>query len=189
MKISRERMAENRIRILEISSALFRERGFEAVTIEDVMKAAGLTRGGFYGHFDSKEDLIAKALTHTLGKRMPYSAPIDTDSIKAHVAKYLSLEHRDDPGAGCHFSSLGVETPRQTAETQEVMTAALQNRLDWLINIAPGEESDERRRASIGTFAAMVGALVLSRMASNAELSDEIIKATREWIEDDDRLT
>lgn len=189
MKISREKMAENRIRILEISSALFRERGFEAVTIDDVMKAAGLTRGGFYGHFSSKEDLIAKALTHTLGSRMPYSAPIDTDSIKAHVAKYLSLEHRDDPGAGCHFASLGIETPRQTADTQAVMTAALENRLDWLINIAPGPETDDRRRASIATFAAMVGALVLSRMTSNAELSEEIIEATRAWIEADDRLT
>lgn len=188
MKISRERMAENRIRILEISSALFRERGFEAVTIDDVMTAAGLTRGGFYGHFSSKEDLIAKALEHTLGNRMPYSAPIDTDSIKEHVNKYLSLEHRDDPAAGCHFASLGIETPRQTADTQAVMTAALENRLDWLINIAPGPQDADRRRASIATFSAMVGALVLSRMTSNAELSEEIIKATREWIEADDRL-
>ncbi|MBS1181573.1 MAG: transcriptional regulator [Proteobacteria bacterium] len=66
MKVSREQMAENRVRILDATSRLFREKGFEAVTVADVMKAAGLTHGGFYGHFASKDDLVAQSLAHSL---------------------------------------------------------------------------------------------------------------------------
>lgn len=189
MKVSREKMLENRIKIMEMASAMFREKGFESVTIDDVMKAAGLTRGSFYGHFSSKEDLIINALARTLATRMPYAAPTDSGSIKEHTAGYLTVAHRDDRASGCHFASLGIETPRQGAGTQAVMTEALLARFDRLAKVAPGEQADERRRASIGSLATMIGAMVLSRMTGDDSLSEEILEETRKWIEDDDRLT
>ncbi|MBK3421751.1 TetR/AcrR family transcriptional regulator, partial [Methylobacterium ajmalii] len=98
MRVSREQFQENRRRILEAAGRLFREKGFSAVTVAEVMEAAGLTHGGFYGHFTSKEDLAAQALAQALAPapREPGAAP----DLAGFVAAYLSAAHRDRPGGG-----------------------------------------------------------------------------------------
>lgn len=177
MKVSREQVAMNRQKILEAASRLFRARGFEAVTVAEVMKAAGLTHGGFYGHFDSKDDLIAQTLAHTLTA----SAPGEFD-LASYAAAYLSPDHCADLAGGCPTAGLGAETIRQSPEARAAMTAGLRRQIERLGQGAPGETPDEKRQAAIVAWAAMVGAMILARLSSDAELSREVLAQTRSWI-------
>ena len=184
MRVSRERLAENRRRILEAAGRLFRAKGFEAVTVAEVMQAAGLTHGGFYGHFRSKDDLIAQTLAHTLlaGENRRRS-PAEID-LARYAASYLSPRHRDDLAGGCPTAGLGAETIRQSPEARAAMTAGLRRQIELLSESAPGADPAERRRAAIGSWAAMVGAVILARLSDDPRLSDEVLEQTRAWIDD-----
>jgi TetR/AcrR family transcriptional regulator, transcriptional repressor for nem operon len=175
MRVSREQVAENRRRILEEAGRLFRARGFEAVTVAEVMKAAGLTHGGFYGYFRSKDDLIAHALEAAL--RASPDAPGD---LAAYAAAYLSGPHRDDCAGGCPVAALGAETVRQPPEARAAMTDALRRQIARLTTRAG--DTPDARRAAIGAWAAMVGALMLARLSDDPALSDEVLAETRAWI-------
>jgi TetR/AcrR family transcriptional repressor of nem operon len=177
MKVSREQVALNRQRILEEAGRLFRARGFESVTVAEVMKAAGLTHGGFYGHFESKDDLIAQTLAHTLAASVP--GEVDLSSF---ADTYLSPEHCADLAGGCATAGLGAETIRQSPEARAAMTASLRRQIERLSRSAPGTTADERRRAAIGSWAAMVGAMVLARLSDDPHLSGEVLAQTRSWI-------
>ena len=179
MKVSREQMAENRRRILEAAGRLFRERGFDAVSVAEVMKAAGLTHGGFYGHFDSKDDLIAHALGHAIDARKG-TAP----DFGAFMDAYLSPQHRDNAADGCPIAGLVADTLRQTPEARSAVTNGVRSQIDWISgNLTRLNETDQRRQA-IATCAAMVGATILARAATDTALSDEILKETRAWIDE-----
>src|SRR3982750_409763 len=113
MKVSREQAARNRERILDTAAQLFRERGFEGIGVADLMKAAGLTHGGFYGHFASKDDLVAQAAALALEQSVALweklaDRPQD-DPLSAIAGVYLTSRHRDDPGAGCLLAALGPD--------------------------------------------------------------------------------
>jgi TetR/AcrR family transcriptional repressor of nem operon len=175
MRVSREQVAENRRKILDAAGRLFRERGFESVTVAEVMQAAGLTHGGFYGHFKSKDDLVAQTLAHALGS----SAPTD---LFAYASAYLSPRHRDDPAGGCAMAALGSEAGRQSAEARAAMTEALRRQIERLSETAPGATKAERRRRAIGSWAAMVGAVILARVSEDPKLSDEVLRETRAFL-------
>ncbi|MDB5447013.1 MAG: TetR family transcriptional regulator [Phenylobacterium sp.] len=177
MKVSRQKVSENRQKILKAASRLFRERGFDGVTVAEIMKAAGLTHGGFYGYFKSKEDLIANALQDALS-----DAPGPSDELAAYAAEYLAPKHRDDLAGGCPTAGLAAESLRQTPEARAALTAGLRRQIERLSRAAPGADPAARRRAAIGSWAAMVGALVLSRVSDDRQLSDELLSATRDWI-------
>src|SRR4051812_150847 len=177
MKVSREQAAENRERIIETAARLFRERGFDGIGVADLMQNAGLTHGGFYGQFDSKEDLAAKACERALGQS---AARLDRviaehpkNALQAVAASYLSKRHRDDPGSGCAFVALGAEAPRHEAGVRKVFTAALYERVEKLVRLIPGTPAARRRKA-LATMASMVGAQVLARAVDDAALSNEI---------------
>jgi TetR/AcrR family transcriptional regulator, transcriptional repressor for nem operon len=179
MKVSREQVAENRRKILDAAGGLFRSRGFEAVTVAEVMKAAGLTHGGFYGHFKSKDDLIAHTLAHVL------EAGADTEvDLANYAASYLTPSHRDDFAGGCPTAGLGAETIRQAPEARAAMTAGLRRQIERFSQSAPGTNAAEARRAAIGSYAAMVGAVILARLADDPQLSDEVLEQTHSWISD-----
>jgi TetR/AcrR family transcriptional regulator, transcriptional repressor for nem operon len=177
MKVSRQQVAEHREKILEAASRLFRERGFAAVTVREVMEAAGLTHGGFYGHFASKEELIAHSLTHAL----THSAPRERD-LGRYVGGYLSAAHRENLAGGCATAALGAETVRQTPAARAAMTAGIKQQLEHFSEGAPGSTASERRRAVIGSWSAMVGALILSRLSDDPELSAELLRETRAFL-------
>ncbi|WVT78101.1 TetR/AcrR family transcriptional regulator (plasmid) [Sinorhizobium chiapasense] len=179
MKVSREQMAENRQRILEVASRLFREKGFEAVGVAEVMKAAGLTHGGFYGHFSSKDDLIVQALAHALGERNGATLP-----LRAYMDEYLSPRHRDNRAGGCPISGLAADTLRQTPEARSAVTDGVRAQIDWMFEKLTGLDETDRRREAIGSCAAMVGAMILARTTTDPAFSDEILKETRAWIDD-----
>lgn len=178
MKVSRQQIDANRGAILEAAGRLFRERGFDAVSVSDVMKAAGLTHGAFYGYFRSKDDLIAAALAELNGARRPRRQWAE------NVARYLSPAHRDDGAGGCPVAALAADTARQAAPARAAMTQSVERMIARLGETAPGADEPARRRAAIGAVAAMVGAVILSRAVDDPRLSDELLQATREALDD-----
>lgn len=180
MKISREQMAENRQRILEVASRLFREKGFEAVGVAEVMKAAGLTHGSFYGHFSSKDDLIVQALAHALGQRNGATLPLG-----AYMEEYLSPRHCDNRAGGCPISGLAADTLRQTPEARAAVTDGVRAQLDWMSEKFEGPAEADRRRRAIASWSAMVGATILARAVVDPALSKEILTETLAWIDDE----
>lgn len=179
MRVSREQVAENRQTILDAAGRLFRERGFESVSVAEVMNAAGLTHGGFYGYFRSKDDLIAEALAETLTQNRERPS----GDFANYLAVYLSPTHRDDPGHGCATAALAADTARQADGVRSAMTTGLRRQIERLSGIVPGEDSGQKRRAAIGSWAAMVGAMILARASDDPELSDEVLDQTRAWLE------
>ena len=182
MRISREQVAENRKHILEAAARLFRERGFDGVTVAEVMQAAGLTHGGFYGHFKSKEDLIAQVFTHV---QFDNPAPSVSDvGLKRYAKAYLSPRMRDELGNGCLFSTLGTEAVRTSEEARHTLTESLRAQIDKISAQVPGDTPAARREAAIGTWAALVGGMLLARLVDDPKLSDEILQKTRAWAVD-----
>ena len=179
MRVSREQVTENRRTILEAAGRLFRERGFEAVTVAEIMQAAGLTHGGFYGYFGSKDELIAEALAETLTQTT--TGPVG--DLATYVGAYLSRSLRDDLARGCPTAALAAETIRQSAAARTEMTTGIKQQLERFSNVAPGRNAAERRRTAIGTWAAMVGAMILARASEDPALSDEVLDQTRAWLE------
>lgn len=177
MRVSREQVQENKRTILEAAGRLFRARGFESVTVTDVMKSAGLTHGGFYGYFKSKDDLIAETLAQLVGGTEPLSADLAT-----LAAQYLSPEHRDNFACGCPVAALASETIRQPGGARTEMTTGLKRQIERLSKVAPGTDQAQKRRAAIGGWAAMVGAVILARMSDDSALSDEVLSETRAWL-------
>lgn len=176
MKVSREQMERNRRRILSEAARLFSERGFAAVTVSDVMKASGQTHGGFYGHFASKDDLIAATVSDALRKDRGLA------DVDAWTDVYLSPSHRQNPGRGCPTASLAGLLRHETSEARAAMAEGLDAHLRRLADSLPGPSAGERRRAAIGRWAAMVGAVVLSRSVGDSPLADEVLAETRAWI-------
>lgn len=178
MRVSREQMAQNRSRILTEAGRLFREKGFDAVSVAEVMKAAGLTHGGFYGHFRSKDDLVAQTIDHAIGSQ---SAP---DDLSTWIDTYLSLPHRDHADLGCPMAALAGLMRQQSPEARASMAQVLAVQIAALTDVTPVADATERRRAAIGSWSAMVGALILARSIDDPALSDELLSQTRAWIEE-----
>jgi TetR/AcrR family transcriptional repressor of nem operon len=181
VKVSREQVAENRERILEAATQRFRERGFEGIGVADLMKEAGLTHGGFYGHFASKEDLIAQACARASDRsrarwaRLSERAP---DNPLAEIARvYLTPQHRDSPGAGCLIAALGPDVARQGPAVRDAVTAGVRAALDFLTRIVPGRSRAAKRRKAIASYASMVGGMVLARAVNDRVFSKEILDA------------
>jgi TetR/AcrR family transcriptional repressor of nem operon len=176
MKVSREQVAENRRHILDAAAQLFRERGFENVTVAEVMSAAGLTHGGFYGHFDSKEALISAAMAHEQTARRNRPTP---ESAARYADGYLNRQHRDDVGHSCPFSSLGTEAARASPEVRHTLTESLRRWVDTFSTASQGATPQERRSNAIAAVSAMVGGMMLARLVDDDRLSDEILAAAR----------
>lgn len=181
MKISKEQVAENRKLILDAAARMFRERGFEGVTVAEVMKAAGLTHGAFYGHFTSKDDLLAQAFAHTLA---PYSGPgAPAIDFAPFADGYLSSKHRDNPGIGCLFSTLAQEATRASDAARATMTESARSQIENFSHSMAGETDIERRQAAVGNWATMIGAVTLSRVVNDPALSDQILADVKDWLD------
>ena len=180
MKVSKTQARENRARIVETASTLFRERGYDGVGVADLMAAAGFTHGGFYKHFGSKADLMAEAAASGFSKSAANLAGIDAVEL---VKEYLSRKHRDRLGEGCTFAALSGDAARQPESIKRVFAAAIENQLVMLEH-GDGALSEIEKRAArakkIDLLAHIVGALVLSRACPNdSPLADEILQICR----------
>lgn len=183
MKVSKEQAAASRERILDAGTRLFRERGFDGIGVADLMQEAGLTHGGFYGHFASKEELMARACERALGKSAAkWEALCTRDGDRALAAladSYLSTRHRDNPGAGCIVTSVGGEATRHGPAVRRAFTDGVRSLLDVLARVVPGRTRAARRDKALATFAGMVGAIVLARAVDDTDLSADILRAVR----------
>ena len=184
VKVSREQAAKNRTRIVETASALFRERGFDAVGVAEVMKAAGLTHGGFYGHFASKDDLLVEGLKAALaGSASEWTCPADDTRtpLRTILRRYLTLRHRDARCDGCTYAALAADVARRDDPSlRRALTQSLGPVLEGLAKAMPAGTAEGRRTQALATFAGMVGALILARSVDDADLSAEILAATQE---------
>lgn len=190
MRRSREDAAETRRRILETASRLFRTRGITPVSVADIMGELGLTVGGFYRHFESKEALVAEAIEaaadETRSRYAKYrEGSADTKLASAAVLdEYVSRGHRDHPERGCPVAALCSEVAHESLPTREAFTQAMHLLLEVIGGLVPGETKDARDRR-LFTAAAIVGGVVLSRATSDEALADELLLAVRRRVLDD----
>src|SRR5436190_17027693 len=153
MKVSREQAAQSRERIVETAAQLFRERGFEGIGVADLMKEAGFTHGGFYGHFSSKEDLVAEASARALMRSLALFSTVAergaADPLSAIAAAYLTGRHRDNPGEGCLLAALGSDVSRHGPTVRRAVTGHLRSAVDLLAGLVPGKSKARRRQKAI----------------------------------------
>ena len=181
MKVTREKAAENRERIIRTAARLFREKGFDGIGVADLMKSAGLTHGGFYGHFASKSELAATACDSALVKsRKKWAAIAEAggeEALSKMVRSYLSEAHRDRPGSGCALAALGPDAARQDAAIKHSLTDGLKGLVEILEKVLGGDTERARHEAAFAAMAQLVGAVVLSRMVDDEAMSKDILDA------------
>lgn len=185
MRYSREHKAETHARIVRKASVLLRERGVHGVGVAELMKEAGLTHGGFYAHFASRDALLIEAVAHAMDRSIAYwrtlaQAQPGQAGLADIVDAYLTPAHRDDPGYGCAIAALGAEIAREGAGTRRMFAAKLEEMVAVLAAEADGATAEAARNEAIATLALMTGALVLARAAGGGAFSGEILAVARE---------
>jgi TetR/AcrR family transcriptional repressor of nem operon len=171
------------------ASVRLREKGAHGVGVADLMKDAGLTHGGFYAHFDSREALVIEAFAHAMDRsterwrKLAEQTPPEK-RLATIVDSYLTAIHRDDPGHGCAVPTLGAEIARESPRTRKAFAAKLEQMIDMLADQIPDVPRKAARKQAMAALATMMGTLVLARVAGNGEFSDEILGAGRDAVLD-----
>ncbi len=185
MRYSKEHKQETHARIVKKASVRLREKGAHGIGVADLMKEAGLTHGGFYAHFDSREALVIEAFGYAMDRSIENWRKLAAETppekrLSTIVDSYVSEVHRDDPGRGCAVPTLGAEIARESARTRKAFSAKLDQLIDVMADQIPDVPRKTARRQAMGTLATMMGTLVMSRVAGSGELSEEILSAGRE---------
>ncbi|MCR6734688.1 MAG: TetR/AcrR family transcriptional regulator [Afipia sp.] len=184
MRYSKDHKAETHERIVKNASVRLREGGAASIGVADLMKEAGLTHGGFYAHFASRDALIGEAFAHAMEqtakrwRKRAEQAP-EGKELASIVAGYLTAEHRDDVGNGCALPSLGAEVLRANPKTRKAVAAKLEEMIDIISEQMPVQAAKAARREAIASLATMMGTLMLARMAGAGDFSEEILAAGR----------
>ncbi len=176
--------ADTHRRVVEIAARRFRSDGIDGVGVASLMADAGLTHGGFYAHFASKEALVKEALIAALassptlaGEEADAAAPLD---LRAYIDAYLSPAHRDKPATGCAQAALAPEIARRPRATRAAFGKAAKRLVERIAAALPGAGSpDDKLVAAYGLFALMMGSLQLSRVVLDKDLSDELLAVGR----------
>jgi TetR/AcrR family transcriptional regulator, transcriptional repressor for nem operon len=187
MRYSREHKQETHARIVRKASVRLRERGAHGVGVADLMKEAGLTHGGFYAHFDSRDALLSEAFAYAVDRSREHWRKISEDTppekrLALIVESYLTPLHRDNPGHGCVVASLGAEVARESPKTRKAFAGKLEEMIDMIADQIPDQPRKAARKQAAAALATMMGTLVLARIAGNSEFSDDILAAGREAV-------
>jgi TetR/AcrR family transcriptional repressor of nem operon len=189
MRYSREHKYQTRARIVKKASVKLREKGAHGIGVADLMKDAGLTHGGFYAHFDSREALVIEAFAHAMDRsteqwrKLAGETPVEKRLSKI-VDSYLTPLHRDDPGHGCAVPALAAEIARESVRTRRAFATRMEQMIDMLAAQFQGLPPKTAKKQAMAALATMMGSLVMARIAGKSELSDEILKAGREAVLD-----
>jgi TetR/AcrR family transcriptional repressor of nem operon len=194
-RASREQAGHHRTAITEASARLFRERGVDNVSVAELMAAAGLTHGGFYGHFASKDDLAGEACRWAFGRsaeRWKKRIADKTDRSVARAAvtdNYLSSQSRSGPEGSCPATSLASDVARKTADApiRAAYVAGLEELVTILASVQKTGAARSDREAALADLATMVGGLVLAKATQGEPISDEILSAARRRLNPTDR--
>lgn len=185
MRYSPEHKQETHDRIVKKASVRLREKGAHGIGVADLMKEAGLTHGGFYAHFDSREALVIEAFGYAMDRSMEHWRKLTGEAAPekrlALIAEsYLSTLHRDNPGHGCSIPALGAEIARESPKTRKAFAGKLDQMIEMMTDYIPNMPRKAARKQAIATLATMVGTMLLARIAGSNELSDEVLKAGRD---------
>ena len=187
MRYSKEHKIETHARIVTKAATRLREKGLHGVGVADLMKDAGLTHGGFYAHFESREALVIEAFSQT----MDASIRSWRDSVKdvppderlaQLVGNYLTARHRDTPARGCAVPTLGPDVVRESPKTRRAFAGKVEEMIDGIAAFLPDVSPEEAKRQAIVALSTMIGTLLLSRVAGTGQLSDDILKTGRETV-------
>jgi TetR/AcrR family transcriptional repressor of nem operon len=187
MRYSREHKLETHERIVKRASVRLREKGAHGIGVADLMKDAGLTHGGFYAHFDSREALVIEAFAHAMDRsterwrKVGETTPPE-QRLATIVDSYLSPGHRDNPGQGCAIPTLGAEIARESPKTRRAFATKLEQMIDAFADQIPDISRKAARQQATAAIATMMGTLVMARVAGAGEFSDEILAAGREAV-------
>ncbi|WP_394824922.1 TetR/AcrR family transcriptional regulator [Pendulispora albinea] len=180
---SQAEKAENHDRILRIAAARFREKGIEGLSVADLMKEAGLTHGGFYRHFASREDLVAEAIAYALtdGETQGGLEELSADNVTftTLIDAYLNETHRDSPAQGCAVAALAGDVARSGARTRAVFTRQVKRNIQSLSAMLANGDAPSKRAHAILIWSALVGSLTLARAVNDKKLSAEILETVR----------
>ena len=180
---SKDDKAASHDRIVQIAAARLRESGTAAPGVAEIMRAAGLTHGGFYKHFTSRDDLVAEAVDRAFAdseqtiERLTEGAE---DPLAAFVDWYASAPHRDDPAAGCAVVALGADAARSDEHVRNAYTEQVKRYIAHLERLLG--DGEDARRGAIASVSALVGSLLIARAVDDEALSDEILRDVREMV-------
>jgi TetR/AcrR family transcriptional repressor of nem operon len=183
----REHKEETRDRIVEAAAAEFRAHGVSGVGVADIMGRAGLTHGGFYSHFSSKDELLAEALERSVQQtRETLAGAFDAlppeQRLAAIIDRYLSPEHAAHPGRGCPVAALASELTRAGRKARRQLARIIVSRLDWLRGVSAERQSGRLTEEQVaGALACMVGGLILARGLAGAD-ADALLESCRAFL-------
>jgi TetR/AcrR family transcriptional regulator, transcriptional repressor for nem operon len=189
MRVSKQKAAENRELILAAAARLFRENGIAATGVDLITQRAGLTHGGLYSQFGSKDAVAAAAIlvaSRNSARRLRRRAerqPAE-QGLRKVVRQYLSTSHRDERGRGCVLAALGTDIPRQPRAVRQAFTIAVKGALDLMSGWMPDRAASWRQQKAIAAFSTMVGALILARAVSDEALSQRILAVSAKSVVD-----
>lgn len=169
-------------RILQAATRAIRRSGYAGTGVADIMREAGLTHGGFYAHFASREAMLAEAAdragaeTVTFLEQFATAAP-PQDAYHALLKTYLSRAHVERAETGCPVAALGSEMPRQASEVRQAATRRIKDMIDLVARHAPDGGKPDGRRKALATTATMIGALILARAVDDRQLGDDVLAA------------
>jgi TetR/AcrR family transcriptional repressor of nem operon len=184
MRYSKEHKLETHTRIVKKASVRLREKGAHGIGVADLMKDAGLTHGGFYAHFDSREALVIEAFNYAMDRstdrwRQLAGQAEPDERLSTIVDAYLSPQHRDNPGHGCAVPALGAEIARESPKTRKAFAGKLDQMIEMMAAQFDGASAADARKQALAALATMMGTLVLARVAGSGEFSEEILGAGR----------
>ena len=175
-------------RIVELAAKRLREEGLDGIGVADLMKEAGLTVGGFYKHFASRDELVAEAVQSAVGswRKQQEEKGIDPKSIPldVFVDSYLSESHRDHCGEGCAYAALTADMARSSDAVRTIATEGLRQNFDAMQARMPQPETGDARRKAIIASCLMTGAVGLARVANDEALSSEILETVKQFVKD-----
>ncbi|WP_455274084.1 TetR/AcrR family transcriptional regulator [Rhizobium herbae] len=180
MRVSRAQAEENRETVINVASRLFREHGFDGIGLKDLMKGAGLTQGGFYKQFSSKDDLAALASRRAMEsatRRWSDAATNNADPLEAVMKFYLSSDHRGERAEGCPLVALGSDAARQSEEVRRPFADGIRAHFEVLDELMDNAKSSNPSGKAMAILSLMVGAVTLSRIMEDEDLSQSILDA------------
>jgi TetR/AcrR family transcriptional repressor of nem operon len=186
MRYSVEHKAQNHENILSVAARSFREHGGDSSGIGTVMKKVGLTKGGFYRHFKSKDDLFVEAVARAfdeMGRGMleiAKSAP-EGQALRAMIEYYLSARHANSPGTGCVVAALAPELARKPLSVRKRIEASLDAYRERLLPFVPGKTREEKLTKCRLLFSSMAGVLMMARITSNPQVREQRLTEARNF--------
>jgi TetR/AcrR family transcriptional regulator, transcriptional repressor for nem operon len=180
MRRSKAEKADTHSKIVSVAAKRLRERGLQGIGISDLMEEAGVTTGGFYKHFGSRDDLVIEALGEAF--RHLDKMEREAEDLPALLTEFLSEAHCADPGTGCAITSLAGDVRQASTAVQAVFTERVKHNLTYYADRSEGSDVHARRSKAIMLFSAALGGLTLARAVNDKALSREILVALREQI-------